>query len=170
MTVDGSTSGVSGANVDAGDGGGSAEAKPGSVIGKSEMLKCFTTGPLGTEYFSTGGGTFVTVTGGLLRRTFGRAVGGAFNNELLLVNRVAVAEAGPELPEAPGSVTSSSSSTTIGCSASVMGVSEVVASLCIALGRSIGEALKISPTLLMGTAGASGPRGLIRSLSFGMLS
>ena len=68
-TVDGSTSGVSGANVDAGDGGGSAEANPGSTIGKSEMLKCCTTGSLGTEYFSTGGGTFVTVTGGLLRRT-----------------------------------------------------------------------------------------------------
>ena len=93
-TVDGSTSGVSGANVDAGDGGGSAEANPGSTIGKSEMLKCCTTGPLGTEYFSTGGGTFVTVTGGLLRRTFGLAVGGAFSKELLLVCKVALPRMG----------------------------------------------------------------------------
>ena len=37
-TVDGSTSGVSGANVVAGE-GGSDDANPGSVIGKSEMLK-----------------------------------------------------------------------------------------------------------------------------------
>ena len=32
------------------------------------------------------------MTGGLLRRTFGLAVGGAFNMELLLVCNVAVAE------------------------------------------------------------------------------
>ena len=37
-TVDGSTSGVSGAKVVAG-GGGSDDANPGSTIGKSEMLK-----------------------------------------------------------------------------------------------------------------------------------
>ena len=60
------------------------------------MLKCCTTGPLGTEYFSTGGGTFVTVTGGLLRRTFGLAA-----NELLLVCNVDGAKVVPELTEAP---------------------------------------------------------------------
>ena len=113
-TVDGSTSGVSGANVVAGEGGGSADANPGSTIGKSEMLKCCTTGPLGTEYFSTGGGTFVTVTGGLLRRTFGLAVGGAFNKELLLVCNVDGAEVVPELAEAPVLGAASSSSITIG--------------------------------------------------------
>ena len=83
VTVDGSTSGVSGANVVAGE-GGSDEANSGNTIGKSEMLNCGTTGPLGTEYFSTGGGTFVTVAGGLLRRTFGLVIGGAFNMELFL--------------------------------------------------------------------------------------
>ena len=66
VTVDGSTSGVSGANVVAGE-GGSDDANSGNTIGKSEMLNCGTTGPLGTEYFSTGGGTFVTVTRGLFR-------------------------------------------------------------------------------------------------------
>ena len=131
------------------------------------MLKCCTTGPLGTAYFSTGGGTFVTVTGGLLRRTFGLAVGGAFNKELLLVCKVDGAEAGPELAEAPVLAASPSSSITIGCSSSAIVASEEAAAPCIVRGRSIGEALKISPTLLIGTAGASGPRGLMRSLSFG---
>ena len=56
VTVDGRTSGVSGASVVAGE-GGSDEANSGNTIGKSEMLNCGTTGPLGTEYFSTGGGT-----------------------------------------------------------------------------------------------------------------
>ena len=106
------------------------------------MLKCCTTGPLGTEYFSTGGGTFVTVTGGLLRRTFGRVIGGAFNKELLLTCKVAAAEAGPELAEAPVLVVSSSSSITIGCSVSAIVASEEVASPCTVRGRSHGEALK----------------------------
>ena len=128
-TVDGSTSGVSGANVVAGE-GGSDGANPGSTIGKSEMLKCCTTGPLGTEYFSTGGGTFVTVTGGLLRRTFGLAVGGAFNKELLLVCNVDGAEVVPELAEAPVLGASSSSSITMGCSASAIVASEEVAAPC----------------------------------------
>ena len=82
-TVDGRTSGVSSAKVVAGE-DGSDDAKPGSTIGKSEMLKWGTTGPFGTAHFSTGGGTFVTVTGGLLRRTFGLATGGDFNIELPL--------------------------------------------------------------------------------------
>ena len=93
-TVDGSTSGVTGASVVAVE-GGSDDVNPGSVIGKSEMLKVGTTGLLGTAYFSTGGGTLVTVTGGLLRRTFGRTVGGAFNKELLLVCSVDGAEVVP---------------------------------------------------------------------------
>ena len=38
-TVDGSTSGVSGANYVVAGEGGSDDANPGSVIGKSEMLK-----------------------------------------------------------------------------------------------------------------------------------
>ena len=83
-TVDGRTSGVSGAKVVAGE-DGIDDAKPGSTIGKSEMLKWGTTGPFGTAYFSTGGGTFVRVTGGLLRRTFGLVTGGDFNIGLLLV-------------------------------------------------------------------------------------
>jgi len=114
-TVDGSTSGVSGANVVAGD-GGSDDANSGNTIGKSEMLNCGTTGPLGTEYFSTGGGTFVTVAGGLLRRTFGLVIGGAFNMELFLAVRVAGTElvAATELAEAPVLGPSSSSSITIG--------------------------------------------------------
>ena len=118
------------------EGGGCAVASPGSTIGKSEVLKCCTTGPLGTAYFSTGGGTFVTVTGGLLRRTFGRAVGGAFNKELLLVCKVDGAEAGPELAEAPVLVASSSSSITIGCcSASAIVASEEAAAPCTVRGR-----------------------------------
>ena len=46
VTVDGSTSGVSGASVVAGE-RGSDEANSGNTIGKSEMLKWGTTGPLG---------------------------------------------------------------------------------------------------------------------------
>ena len=111
VTVDGSTSGVSGANVVAGE-GGRDDAKSGNTIGKFEMLNCGTTGPLGIEYFSTGGGTFVTVAGGLLRRTFGLVVGGAFNRELFLAVVPAGSELGAakELAEAPVLGISSSSS------------------------------------------------------------
>ena len=167
-TVDGRTSGVSGAKVVAGE-DGSDDARPGSVIGKSEMLKWGTTGPFGTAYFSTGGGTFVSVTGGRLRRTFGLVTGGDFNIGLLLVCNVAgaVLLVATELAVAPVLPASSSSSITIGWSASAMVASEEVAASCTARGRSIGDALKISPTLLMGTAGASGPRGLMRSFSLG---
>ena len=84
-TVEGRTSGVSGANVVAGEDAKDDDDSPGKTIGKSEMSKTGTTGPFGTAYFSTGGGTFVIVTGGLLRRTFGRLTGGAFNIGRLLV-------------------------------------------------------------------------------------
>ena len=83
-TVEGRTSGVSGAKVVAGE-DAADDANPGSTIGKSEMSKCGTTGPFGTEYFATGGGTLVTVAGGLLIRTLGRVTGGAFNIGLLWV-------------------------------------------------------------------------------------
>ena len=69
------------------------------------------------------------MTGGLLSRTFGLVVGGAFNMELFLVCNVAGAEvvAATELAEAPVLGTSSSSSITIGWSVSAMVASEEVA-------------------------------------------
>ena len=93
------------------------------------MLKWGTTGPFGTAYFSTGGGTFVSVTGGLLRRTFGLETGGAFNIGLLLVCNVAgaVLLVATELAVAPVVPASSSSSITIGWSVSAMVASEEVA-------------------------------------------
>ena len=88
-----------------------------------------------------------------MRRTFGLVTGGDFNIGLLLVCNVAgaVLLVAPELAVAPVVPASSSSSITIGWSASAMVASEEVAASCTARGRSIGDALKISPTLLMGT-------------------
>ena len=83
-TVEGRTSGVSGAKVVAGE-DAIDDGSPGRIIGKSEMSKTGTTGPFGTAYLSTGGGTLVSATGGLLRRTLGRVTGADFNIGRLLV-------------------------------------------------------------------------------------
>ena len=78
------TLGVSGGKVVAGE-EAIDDGNPGRVIGKSEMSKTGTTaGPLGTTYFSTGGGALVNATGALLSTAFGLVVGGDFNIGRLL--------------------------------------------------------------------------------------
>ena len=78
-TVEGRTSGVSGAKVVAGD-DAIDDGNPGRTMGKSEMSKTGTTGPFGTAYLSTGGGTPGRhVVGGLLSMMFGLVIGGDFN-------------------------------------------------------------------------------------------
>ena len=155
-TVEGRTSGVSGAKVVAGD-DAIDDGSPGRTMGKSEMSKTGTTGPFGTAYLSTGGGTLVTVVGGLLSMTFGLVTGGDFNKGRPLdrvgagVSWLTTAE--PE--EVPVLPVSSSSSITIGDSLSAIGASEEVAAPGTGRGRSKGEALKISPTFLIGTPAAS---------------
>ena len=84
-SVEGRTSGVSGAKVVAGD-EAIDDGNPGRTMGKSEMSKTGTAGPFGTTYqiLSTGGGALVNATGGLLSTAFGLVVGGDFNIGRLL--------------------------------------------------------------------------------------
>ena len=151
-TVEGRTSGVSGAKVVAGD-EAIDDGNPGKTMGKSETPKTGTTGPFGTAYLSTGGGALVNATGGLLRMTFGRVTGGDFNIGRLLdcvgagVSWLTTAE----LEEVPVLLVSSSSSIIMGWSTSAIGVSEEVAAPETGRGRSKGDALKISPNFLIGT-------------------
>ena len=145
------TLGVSGAKVVAGE-EAIDDGNPGKVIGKSEMSKTGTTGPLGTAYFSTGGGALVNATGALLSTAFGLVVGGDFNIGRLLYSTERGAfwltSADPEA--APVVLVSSSSSITMGSTSAVVACEEV-ASPETGRGRSKGEALKISPTFLTGT-------------------
>ena len=130
------------------------DGKPGKVIGKSEMSKTGTTaGPLGTTYLSTGGGGLVNVDGALLSTAFGLVDGGDFNIGRRLTGTGGGASwlASADPAESPVILVSSSSSITMGCSISAMVASEEVAGPGTGCGRSKGDALKISPTCLIGT-------------------
>ena len=146
--------GVSGAKVVAGDVAIDV-GKPGKVIEKSEMSKTGTTaGPLGATYFSTGGGALVNVEGALLSTAFGLVDGGDFNKGLLLAGTGGGAfwPTFSDPAEPPVILASSSSSSiTMGGSASAIVASEEVDGPETGRGRSKGDALKISPTFLVGT-------------------